>query len=64
MENEELRTFINNIRKFMKGEEEPEYETNQGDLGIKWIFRGIVVNAQFGVNFSITKYAEYNKIII
>ena len=62
--NHKLRAIIHDIRVFIRNDSDPEYETSQGDLGMKWLFCGIIVKEWFGTNFRITKYCNYNKIII
>ena len=42
MFNEELRSIVNSIRKFLK-EQEGKVEINQGALGMKYVFRGFIV---------------------
>ena len=64
IENQELKVIINDIRVFMRNKSKPEYKTNQGDLEMKQLFHGIIIKAWFGVNFSLIKYGNYNKIII
>ena len=48
----------------MRNKRNPDYKPNQGDFGVKWVFHGIIVRAQFGINFGVTKYSRYNRIII
>ena len=62
--NNELRAMIKDIRQFMKNEEEEDFETNQSFIGMKQLFRGIIIRAWFGTNFEMNKYVEYNKIIV
>ena len=61
--NEEMRSFINNIRKFLRQSKE-DYKTNQSSFGIKHLFRGFVIKVQFGANFSQSKYINCNHMII
>ena len=64
IENQDLRVIINDIQIFMRNERDPEYETNQGDFGVKWAFCGIIVRVWFETNFGVIKYGSYNRIII
>ena len=64
MQNQDLRAIVKDIRIFMRNERDPEYETNQGNFGVKQLFRGIIVRVWFGTNFGVTKYGSYNRIII
>ena len=58
-----MRSFISDIRKFLRQSEE-DYETNQGSIGMKYLFRGFIIKVQTGVNFSQTKYVDCNHIIV
>ena len=48
----------------MRNERDLEYETNQGDFGVKQLFRSIIVRVWFGTNFRVKKHGSYNRIII
>ena len=55
--------MINNIRFFLI-DKHNEYETNQQYIGIKNLFRGVVIKVWFGMTFSQTKYEDCNKVLI
>ena len=40
--NEKIRSFINDIRKFLRQSEE-DYETNQDSFGMKHLFHGLMI---------------------
>jgi len=48
----------------LRNKTEPEYETNQFGIDMKYIFQGIVIKVWMGINFGTTKYMELNRIII
>ena len=39
--NEEIRSFIGDIRKFLQSDK--DYETNQGSLGMKYLFHRFII---------------------
>ena len=60
--NEEVRMVVEDIRRFLRNNGE-EIESNQGMLGIKYLFRGISIRDWFGANFGTNKYMQLNHII-
>ena len=63
--NEMLRSMINDIRKYLKGNEDnDEYETNQYFVGIKYLFRRFAIKNWYGTDFSSNMFVEYNRIMI
>ena len=55
VKDEELRTLIEDIRKFMR--EDLEYfETNQQVIGMKHLFRGFSIKAWKGTEFGGNKH--------
>ena len=63
--NEILRSMINNIQKYLRGNEDnDEYEANQYFVGMKYLFRGFAIKNWYGTNFSSNIFVEYNRIVI
>ena len=60
--NKELRALVNDIMKYLRGEDN-DFEMNQVKLRIKYAFRGIIIWSEMGTNFSISKYTDMNRII-
>ena len=57
--NEELRMVVNDIRKYLR-QNEDDFETNQGLIGMKYLFWGFAIIVWTGLNFSKNKYTDYN----
>ena len=58
----ELRTLIEDIRKFMR-KYLNVFETNQQVIVMKYLFRGFSMEAWKGIEFSRNKHTCYNKIV-
>ena len=56
--------MMEDILRYLDGEEIEEYETNQEMIGIVSLFRGYAVKVQKDVDFSSRKYHCLNKILI
>jgi len=50
------------MQKFLRNQGE-DIETNQDSIGMKYIFRGILIKAWTGENFAMIKYTMLNRII-
>ena len=62
---EDMLDMLEDIIGFLQGDEdEDEHETSQQCVGMKDIFRGIVVKDWKGADFNCTKYHKLNKIIV
>jgi len=60
---DEIFTFVEDIMKYVRNEEEGEYKSNQQYVGMKELFRGYIVKVWFGTQFNSLKYHNLNKII-
>ena len=61
---EEIFEMIEDILKYLENDEQDEYETNQGIIGLHHLFRGYIVKVQTGSDFSSTRFKKLNKILI
>ena len=59
---EDLRTLIEGIRKFMRGDSE-DFETKQQVIGMKHLFRVFSIKAWKETDFSCDKHTVYNRIV-
>ena len=59
VKDEEMRTLIEDIRKFLRDDLE-EFENNQWALGIDHLFQDFSIKASKGTGFSGYKYIAYN----
>ena len=64
IDQDEILSLIEDILKYLESDDSDEYETNQGIIGIQYIFRGYIVKAWTGSNFSQDKYHKLNKIAV
>ena len=60
---DEIMSFVEDIMKYARNEQEGDYKSNQQYVGMKELFRGYVVKVWFGVQFNSLKYHNLNKII-
>ena len=59
--NEELRSFIEDIRKYLR-EDIEDLEKKQKAIGMKCLFRGFLIKAWSRTDFSDNKCASYDRI--
>ena len=53
---------MQDIKTFMRSEKKSK--TNQEVISIKYLFYRFTIKAQIGTNFQISKYVEYNRMLI
>ena len=56
---DEIMSFVEDIMKYARNEQEGDYKSNQQYVGMKEIFRGYVVKFWFGVQFPGKSQAHY-----
>jgi len=61
---DEIISFVEDIMKFIRNDDEGEYSTNQQYIGMKELFRGYIVQVWQGVEFNNVKYHELNRIVV
>ena len=61
---EQIFSFVECTLRCLENEENEEHETNQCLIGMKESFRGHVVKAWKGVDFSTIKHKEVRKIVV
>ena len=61
---EVVMSFVEDIMKYVRNEEEGEYKTNQQYVGMKELFRGYVVRNGEGADYNERKYSQLNKIVV
>ena len=64
IDEEEILSFVEDILRYLEDDCDNEYETNQGMLGMKNIFRGYVIKVWKGTNFEQKKYRKLNRIVV
>ena len=62
IEHAEVRTIIEDIIKFLRGE--TEFDLNRQYIKMKYLFRGFAIKAWKGSNLNSAKYTECNRILI
>ena len=61
---DDIISFVEDIMKYVRNDDECDYQTNQQYVGMKELFRGFVVKVWFGVQLNDPKYHHLNKIIV
>ena len=60
----EIFEMIEDILRYLENDESGEYETNQGIIGLQYLFRAYIVKVLIGLDFSSTRFKKLNKILI
>ena len=61
---DEIFSIIEDILRYIKQDEEDEYEINQGIIGIQELLRRHIMKVWKGVDFSKDNYRSLNKILV
>jgi len=64
VDEDEIISFVEDIMKFIRNNEDGDYKTNQQYIGMKELFRGYIVQVWNGVQLNSVKYHELNRIVV